>query len=385
MKISDGESPAESGACSPGERSAAASDAPMTILSIAFPLLPVCESSAGGAERILYLLERQFVNLHYQSIVIAAAGSRVSGCLLAGPAANGEITDAVRREAHIIHRQLIEEALDHYSVDIVHFHGLDFHSYAPVEYGKAKALATLHLPIDWYPDAIFAMPAIHFNCVSSTQAGSKPDRVLPVVQNGIEVSRYQHRARKKNGERVLEELQAHQQRRRGYLLLISRICPEKGVDIALRLAHRHNLPLVIAGPVHPFRDHQRYFSEKVEPLLDSKRVYIGPVDLEQKVALLNDARCLLVPSLAAETSSLVAMEACSAGTPVVAFRSGALPEVVKDGETGFIVDGEDEMAEAVLRTESISSDVCRSYAAETFNAERMASDYLKLYRDILQS
>lgn len=341
----------------------------MTILSVAFPLLPVCEGSAGGAERILYLLEREFVKRQHQSIVIAATGSHVSGRVLAGPVANGEITDAVRREAHMIHRRRIDEALSHYRVDIVHFHGLDFHSYAPLEYGKAKALATLHLPIDWYPDGIFSMSAMHFNCVSSTQAGSKPDQALPVIRNGIEVSRYQLRSGPP----------------REYLLLISRICPEKGIDIALRVAHRDNLPLVIAGPVHPFRAHQTYFSEKVEPLLDSKRVYIGPVDLEQKVRLLNEARCLLIPSLAAETSSLVAMEACSAGTPAVAFRSGALPEVVEDGKTGFIVNDEEEMAETVLRTESISPEVCRSYAAERFDSRRMAGDYLNLYRKILES
>jgi glycosyltransferase involved in cell wall biosynthesis len=166
-------------------------------------------------------------------------------------------------------------------------------------------------------------------------------------------------------------------------LWIGRICPEKGVHIALEVAHRTGLPAIIAGPVHPFREHQLYFSERVQPLLDDQRQYVGPIGLEQKIELLGQASCLLIPSLVAETSSLVAMEAISSGTPVIAFRSGALPEVIDHGATGFIVDSQDEMVIALERIGDISPDICREVARCRFDSARMVRDYLSLYESLL--
>jgi hypothetical protein len=99
----------------------------------------------------------------------------------------------------------------------------------------------------------------------------------------------------------------------------------------------------------------------------------------RKRRLLAAARCLVVPSLVAETSSLVAMEALASGTPVIAFRSGALPEIVEDGRTGFLVDGVAEMADAMRRASEIDPEACRRAARERFTAERMCGEYLALY------
>jgi glycosyltransferase involved in cell wall biosynthesis len=134
--------------------------------------------------------------------------------------------------------------------------------------------------------------------------------------------------------------------------------------------------------VHPYPEHMRYFSRSVKPLLDDKRTYTGPVELKEKSSLLSRAQCLLIPSLVAETSSLVAMEALSSGTPVVAFRAGALREVVDDGETGFIVDSAEQMSQAVLRVNHLSRDCCRLRAVARFDAGRMIDGYLALYKRI---
>ena len=99
--------------------------------------------------------------------------------------------------------------------------------------------------------------------------------------------------------------------------------------------------------------------------------------------LLAGARCLLVPSLVPETSSLVAMEAIASGTPVIAWCSGALPEIVSDGRTGFLVNSVEQMADAISRVESIDPSACRGEAKQRFSSERMIADYLSLYRSIL--
>ncbi len=212
-------------------------------------------------------------------------------------------------------------------------------------------------------------PDLFLNCVSQNQAHSEAAaETLPVVPNGIDLEKFQ----------VCQNKQE-------YLLWLGRVCPEKGAHVALRVAHRLNLPLIVAGPVHPFSAHKMYFNEQIQPLLDDKRCYIGPVDTKRKAELLANARSLLVPSLVAETSSLVAMEAASSGTPVVAFRSGALPEIVDDGITGFIVQSEEDMAKAVLKTGAISPLTCRAKAETCFTASRMSQDYFGLYDLILSS
>jgi glycosyltransferase involved in cell wall biosynthesis len=339
----------------------------VNILSVAFPLLTVGPDSGGGAEQILYLLERRLVALGHRSFVIAAEGSEISGSLIPSPAADGEITSAVRCKAQSIHRELIESLLRKHAVDVIHFHGLDFHAYVPFDPGHVAMLATLHLPVAWYPDEIFRIPAMLFNCVSQHQAVGVTGRRLPFITNGVDLSQYKTWSQP-----------------REHLLFMARICPEKGVDAALRVARQLDLPLLVAGPVHPFRTHQEYFTHKVYPLLDRKRRYLGPVGLAQKTELLAGAQAVLIPSLASETSSLVAMEAASAGTPVIAYRSGALPEVIADGQTGFIVESEQEMAEAVGRVPTIFPDECRKRACKLFDADRMAAQYIELYSQIVQ-
>jgi glycosyltransferase involved in cell wall biosynthesis len=334
----------------------------LTILSVAYPLFPVGPDSSGGAEQILSLLDREIVRSGGRSLVIGATGSTVAGQLVATPSASGLMTDAAREDAHQQHRAAIKKTLDQQPVDLIHFHGLDFDSYAPD--ADVPMLATLHLPIAWYPPSAFARDNVRLICVSQSQAAGTG---LPVVPNGIDIGRYGTAAKQ------------------DYLLWMGRICPEKGVHIALEVAHALDMHLLIAGPVHSFESHRNYFDQRVMPLLDEHRRYLGPAAGEEKSRLIAGARCLLIPSLVAETSSLVAMEAISSGTPVIAFSHGALPEVVDHRKTGFIVNSPSEMAEAVTRIGTISPEVCRSTATARFAASRMACDYFKLYSSLARS
>ena len=134
-----------------------------------------------------------------------------------------------------------------------------------------------------------------------------------------------------------------------------------------------------------YSEHRSYFGSAIAPRLNKNARFIGPVGGDRKANLLAGARCLLVPSLVPETSSLVAMEALASGTPVIALRSGALEEIVSDGRTGFLVNSAEQMAEAIARVDSIDPRICRRDAEHRFSAERMATEYLELYQSVVSA
>ena len=158
-----------------------------------------------------------------------------------------------------------------------------------------------------------------------------------------------------------------------------RLCEEKGFHHALDAAHRADTPLLIAGEVFPYPEHEAYVAREIRPRLDAKRRLIGRVQGAAKRRLLAAARCVLIPSLAAETSSLVAREAAAAGTPVIAYPNGALADAVAHGRTGFVVDSVEAMADAILRTSEIDPDDCRAEAQMRFDLRRTTASYLDLY------
>jgi hypothetical protein len=322
----------------------------LSILSVAYPLAPSGPDAAGGSEQILTLLDRTLTRNGHHSVVIACEGSRVEGTLVTVPRSPGPLDDRIRREAQQRHRIAIESALQKWSFDLVHMHSLDFHAYLPAP--GPPCLVTLHLPPDWYPPNVFypSRPDTWLHCVSSSQTRKCPPspNLLPCVENGV----------------PLEQLRTTV-RKRDFALTLGRICPEKGFHLALDAAIQAGLPVIVAGEIFNYRDHEEYFWREMLPRLNGHtRRFIGPVAMPRKRRLLASARCLLVPSLVPETSSLVAMEAMACGTPVIAFPSGALPEIVEHGRTGFIVADPKELAAAIRHAGEIDPEVCRRTARE---------------------
>jgi glycosyltransferase involved in cell wall biosynthesis len=140
--------------------------------------------------------------------------------------------------------------------------------------------------------------------------------------------------------------------------------------------------LLLGGAVFGYDAHRTYFESEVAPLLDRYRRWLGPIGYARKRRLLAASRCVLIPSLAPETSSLVAMEAAAAGTPVIAFPSGALADIVEHGRTGFLVETMAEMAEAIRRVGQIDPDECRRVARARFSLARTTAAYLDLYQRV---
>ena len=338
---------------------------PLTILSVAYPFAPVSADPVGGAEQVLARIDRALVTAGHRSIVVAPDGSTVAGELRPVSAAGEEIDAVVRERIHEQVRARLRQAIADDRPDVVHLHGIDFACYLPPP--GPPIVATLHLPLDWYEAAALApsRPDTWLHPVSASQARAAPAGAVlqPPIENGVDLS-------------------AVRARKRGFALMLGRICPEKGIDDAIEATRRAGVPLLIAGVSFPYREHQRYLRECIAPQLDRAHRWIGAVSGERKKRLLAQARCVLVPSKARETSSLVAMEAIAAGTPVVAYRSGALPEIVEHGRTGFIVDGIDAMAAAIAEVDRIDADVCREQARKRFALERMTSAYLNRYREL---
>jgi glycosyltransferase involved in cell wall biosynthesis len=325
--------------------------------------------ATGGAEQIMALLDRALNARGHRSIAIAGAGSRTADILLPVDIEE-QFDDAARRRAQEAVRRRIREALARWNIDLVHMHGVDFHGYLPT--AGVTTLATLHLPASFYPSSIFKLTReeTYLNCVSESQRRMCPPSplVTAAIDNGVPLELYP---------------ESHSPREE-FVLALGRVCPEKGFHLALQAAQLAGIPLHLGGAVFPYPAHEDYFRHELAPHLTPSHRFLGPVDLSTKRDLLCRARCLLVPSLVPETSSLVTMEAMACGTPVIAFPSGALAELIDHGRTGFLVRTVEEMADAIVRCDRLDAGECRRTAHERFSAERMADRYLELYRSLVR-
>lgn len=167
-----------------------------------------------------------------------------------------------------------------------------------------------------------------------------------------------------------------------YLLFFGRISHDKGTREAIEVARRTNQPLVIAG----IAPEEQYFEQEVKPFLDGRQIkYVGNAGPEERDRLLGGASALLHLINFDEPFGLAPVEALATGTPVIAIARGSMPEVIKDGTTGFLVKNIDEAFNAVGKINMIDRAACRQYVAEKFSVEKMVEGYLRVYREILQS
>ena len=391
---------------------------------MAYPLLPVSDESAGGAEQILWTLERELARRGWETEVAACAGSRVTGRLTAtdvaageqfesgvrgqgqlphpskrgldGAPLQGQLPHVSQKKANVGHpedcfpererehteRVLAACAEGGYALVLDHSGHFFRHVCGDGARVRTQVLATLHLPRELYGAEAFAgalgngaegaRGRVWFHCVSESQRREFVDlpRMLGVVRNGIDVARF--------------AASSDEDEKAEYLLWLGRVCPEKAPHLAIAAAERAGLPIVLAGQVYPFAWHRQYWEREVRPRIDGRRVRWVPLpSFAEKTKLLRQARGLLVTSLVGETTSLVALEAMASGTAVVAFRRGALEEVVAEG-TGYLVDGVEEMAAACGRLGAIRAEDCRAWVEREYSARAMVDGYERLIEELVE-
>jgi len=164
-----------------------------------------------------------------------------------------------------------------------------------------------------------------------------------------------------------------------YLLYFGRIHPDKGTAEAIAIAQKSKRKLLIAGIIQD----ENYYREKVEPFLSGEIAYIGHAEPEKRKQLLGNAYALLHPISFNEPFGMSVAEAMLCGTPVIAFNRGSMPELIRDTETGFLVDTIEEAVEAVNQINTIDRVACHTWATSRFSKDKMVADYLGLYQQIL--
>ncbi len=257
----------------------------------------------------------------------------------------------------------ISEVFEHASeFDLIHSH-YDFMALSFSRLVKTPVLTTIHgfsspriMPIyQKYRDGWF---------VSISNSDRAPGlNYLATVYNGIDLALYPPR------DSCGDDL-----------VFLGRIHPDKGVHLAIEVARRSRLPLLIAGIVQD----EKYFREQVEPHLDGQIRYTGPVDVAGKNELFGRARALLHLNTIPERFGLVLVEANAAGVPVIAMDLGSCREVIEDGKTGFLVGSVDDAVDALERVNQIRGVDCRSRVEQRFSTETMVADYEQVYSTIFR-
>jgi glycosyltransferase involved in cell wall biosynthesis len=229
---------------------------------------------------------------------------------------------------------------------------------------NSPAVFTLHGPHDAVLSALYARHAdVHYVAISEFQRQQETLPRMSTIHHGIDVSLYQLRQQKQQ-----------------YLSFIGRIAPLKGTHIAIDVAKQSGIPLKIAGEVQPA--YREYFEAKIRPHVDGKFIeYIGLADLAAKNELLGNSLAMLFPIQWNEPFGLVMVEAMACGTPVLALRGGSVPEVVRDGVSGYICRSARDMVKRVRNLQFPPASV-RHYVEENFALPRMVARYISLYRDV---
>lgn len=329
-------------------------------------------SKYGAVEYLISLLCDHLVQKGHSVTLFASGDSKTKAFL--EPICDESLNKSQRIIEPEIYRmiqfQKIRQCAENFDIIHSHIHSNSGCFGIPIlSNSNTKVLHTLHLYCNEDNRKLFEMFAKeNFIAISNAQKISMPKiNFLSTIHHGIDVRPFPFRNKPHSNK---------------FVAFLGRIRPEKGVHLAIKAAQKAGIQLKIAGRIK--KTDQQYFNEVIKPLIDDKLVqYIGELNFINKCILLSEASALLVPVTLEEPFGLVLIEAMACGTPVIAFRRGAIPEIVINNETGFIVDSVDEMAEKIFEIDKIDRNKCRKYVTENFNSDLMVERYLEVYYRLL--
>lgn len=320
----------------------------------------------GGTERVVSWLTEELVRRGHDVTLFASGDSQTSARLVSlCPQALRLSGIKDHMPMHLVALQHVKRLADKF--DVIHFH-LDLLQYPVFEQLGSKTVTTLHgrLDIDDYHPVYRAFPKMPLVSISRHQRLPMPNPVfwLANIPHGLP-----------------PEGISFSPTHRGYLAFVGRISPEKRPDRAIEIAIKAGLPLKIAAKIdHVDRD---YFDTKIKPLMDHPLVdFIGEISEAEKPAFFGGAQALLFPIDWPEPFGLVMIEAMSAGTPVVAWHNGSVPEVIRHGTSGFIVNSIDEAVDAVRAIPTLDRRGVRAEFERNFTVGKMAERYEQAYAQL---
>jgi glycosyltransferase involved in cell wall biosynthesis len=323
----------------------------------------------GGTERVVSYLTEELVRMGHE-VSLFASGDSITSAQLVGCVPTAIRLDANIRDPIPYYMLMLDRVRDAAKdFDILHFHIDQFHF--PLFKSMAnRTVTTLHGRQD-IPDlkplylGFSNMPLVS---ISDAQREPVPKaNFVATVLHGIPSDLFAPTFSPRDG----------------YVAFLGRISPEKRPDRAIRIARTLGIPLKIAAKVD--RADEAYFREQIEPMLQAPGVeFIGEINEREKAKFLGEARALLFPVDWPEPFGLVMIEAMACGTPVLAFRCGAVPEIVDNGVTGQIVDTEEQAIRQLPQLLALDRRAVRRRFEQRFSATRMAKDYLQVYRSLMK-
>jgi len=323
----------------------------------------------GGTERVVSYLTEELVHQGHEVTLFASGDSLTKARLVAAcPRSLRLDKQCIDQLAHQM--LMLEHVFQHSAqFDIIHFH-VDYLHFSLSRRQPIVHVTTLHGRLD-LPDLVplyQEFPDMPVVSISNAQREPLPwANWQATVYHGIPVDLY--RFREEPGS---------------YLAFMGRISPEKRVDRAIKIAKQVQIPFKIAAKVD--RVDKEYFASTIKPLLCNSLVeLVGEIGEAEKDNFLGDAYALLLPIDWPEPFGLVMIEALACGTPVIAYRGGAVPEIIEEGHTGFIVRTIKDAVEAVQRVPELSRKRCREVFEERFTAARMAQDYVQIYKRLINA
>ncbi len=324
----------------------------------------------GGTERVVSYLTEELVRLGHD-VTLFASGDSATSAELVACAPRALRLDGVRDTMPQLLMMLERVRKRAHEFDILHFHVE--HVHLPLFRALAhKTITTLHgrLDLPEVPSLYREFPGMPLVSISDSQRRPLPAaNWAGTVYHGLP-------------DAVCPLNPAPPRGQARYFAFLGRISPEKGLERAIEIARRAGVRLRIAAKVEHGPD-ENYYRERIVPLLRDPLVqFVGEVDEASKPAFLGNAAALLFPIDWPEPFGLAMIEAMSCGTPVIGWRNGAVPEIVDEGVTGFVVDSVEAALAAAQKVPRLDRTRVRERFDERFSAARMARDYLSVYRSL---